>query len=139
MNSCSQQSTEKADLETKKLLLETQLLQHQLSLQGVLISWLQATSVPVPQKRLRCLVRGESCGRKLYSSNKIARRSGKVVVSTSRITGSQQASYSACGRLIGWLTLPACRSPLLQPRNRTDGKTRLDFGSCESCAGRRMS
>jgi uncharacterized protein YjbI with pentapeptide repeats len=47
MDSCGQQVSEKAALETKKLLLETHLLQRQLSPQGVLISWLQATSVPV--------------------------------------------------------------------------------------------
>jgi hypothetical protein len=40
-------SFEKSALETSKLLLETRLLQRQLSVQGVLMGWLQAASVPV--------------------------------------------------------------------------------------------
>jgi hypothetical protein len=42
-----QQNTEKAALETEKLTLEKRLLQRQLSRQGLVLSWLQATSVPV--------------------------------------------------------------------------------------------
>jgi hypothetical protein len=43
----SQPNTEKSVLETEKLSLEKRLLEHQLSVQGLLMAWLRATSVPV--------------------------------------------------------------------------------------------
>ena len=43
----SQINATKDKLETEKLLLETQSLQRQLSVRGVLLAWLQAASVPV--------------------------------------------------------------------------------------------